>query len=99
MSLKRTDFANIGETLYTGTLENGLRIVVVPRPGFMKKYAFFAANYGGAVRNFSVDGRRVETPEGVAHFLEHKMFDMPWATRWASSPRAARSRTPTPRTS
>ena len=78
MSLKRTDFANIGETLYTGTLENGLRIVVVPRPGFMKKYAFFAANYGGAVRNFSVDGRRVETPEGVAHFLEHKMFDMPW---------------------
>ena len=44
MSLKRTDFANIGETLYTGTLENGLRIVVVPRPGFMKKYAFFAAN-------------------------------------------------------
>ena len=77
MSLKRTDFANIGETLYTGTLENGLRIVVVPRPGFMKKYAFFAANYGGAVRNFSVDGRRVETPEGVAHFLEHKMFDMP----------------------
>ena len=78
MSLKRTDFANIGETLYTGTLGNGLRIVVVPRPGFMKKYAFFAANYGGAVRNFSVDGRRVETPEGVAHFLEHKMFDMPW---------------------
>ena len=78
MSLKRTDFANIGETLYTGTLENGLRIVVVPRPGFMKKYAFFAANYGGAVRNFSVDGRRVETPEGVAHFLEHEMFDMPW---------------------
>lgn len=78
MSLKRTDFANIGETLYTGTLENGLRIVVVPRPGFMKKYAFFAANYGGAVRNFSVDGRRVETPEGVAHFLEHKLFDMPW---------------------
>lgn len=75
MSLKRTDFANIGETLYTGTLENGLRIVVVPRPGFMKKYAFFAANYGGAVRNFSVDGRRVETPEGVAHFLEHKMFE------------------------
>lgn len=78
MGLKRTDFANIGETLYTGSLENGLRIVVVPRPGFMKKYAFFAANYGGAVRNFSVDGRRVETPEGVAHFLEHKMFDMPW---------------------
>ena len=78
MSLSKAEFPNIGETLYTGTLENGLRIVVVPRPGFMKKYAFFATNYGGVMRDFSALGRRVETPEGVAHFLEHKMFDMPW---------------------
>lgn len=78
MSLSKAEFPNIGETLYNGTLENGLRIVVVPRPGFMKKYAFFATNYGGVMRDFSTLGRRVETPEGVAHFLEHKMFDMPW---------------------
>ena len=48
MSLSKAEFPNIGETLYNGTLENGLRIVVVPRPGFMKKYAFFATNYGGS---------------------------------------------------
>lgn len=78
MSLTRTDFPNIGETMYSGELENGLRLAVVPRPGFLKKYACFATNYGGVTRDFSVDGRKVETPEGVAHFLEHKMFDMPW---------------------
>ncbi len=34
-------------------------------------------NYGGAHRRFTVDGRTVDTPAGVAHFLEHKMFDLP----------------------
>lgn len=80
MSLARTDYPNIDERLYSTVLENGLRVLVVPRPGFLKKYAFFAANYGGAARAFRLDGRRVETPEGVAHFLEHKLFDMPWGS-------------------
>lgn len=78
MSLSVTEYANIGERLYSGRLGNGLRLAVLPRPGFLKKYAFFAANYGGVMRDFSVGGRRVASPEGVAHFLEHKMFDMPW---------------------
>ena len=78
MSLTRTDYPNIGETLFSGTLANGLRAAVLPRPGFLKKYAFFAANYGGVMRDFSIGGRRVASPEGVAHFLEHKLFDMPW---------------------
>ena len=65
MSLARTDYPNIDERLYSTVLENGLRVLVVPRPGFLKKYAFFAANYGGAARAFRLDGRRVETPEGV----------------------------------
>lgn len=47
MSLARTDYPNIDERLYSTVLENGLRVLVVPRPGFLKKYAFFAANYGG----------------------------------------------------
>ena len=44
MSLARTDYPNIDERLYSTELENGLRVLVVPRPGFLKKYAFFAAN-------------------------------------------------------
>lgn len=70
-------YDRIGETLLTGVLPNGLSIRVLPKPGFGRSFAFFATRYGGAMRRFALDGRRVETPAGVAHFLEHKMFDMP----------------------
>ena len=52
MGLLRTEYGNIGETLYSGTLGNGLRVCVLPRPGFLKKYAFFATSYGWAMRSF-----------------------------------------------
>lgn len=74
--LKR-EFKNIGETLYTSTLKNGLRICVVPKPGYNSFFAVFATNYGGAHRSFTLDGEYIDTPAGVAHFLEHKLFDMP----------------------
>ena len=70
-------YSAIGETLYSETLPNGLRLRVVPKPGFCSRYAVFAANYGGAHRRFFLDGQPVETPAGVAHYLEHKMFDLP----------------------
>lgn len=75
--MKRLDFPNIAERLYTAVLPNGLRLQVVPKPGFSACYAVFATNYGGAHRRFEIDGRQVDTPAGVAHFLEHKMFDLP----------------------
>ena len=75
--MKQTDFSAIGETLYTSVLPNGLPLYVIPKPGYRKTYAAFAANYGGADRNFTLNGIPVETPAGVAHYLEHKMFDTP----------------------
>ena len=77
MTMHSREYPGVGDTLWSGKLDNGLSIYVVPRPGFQKKTAFAAVNYGGAMRNFTLDGRRVETPAGVAHFLEHKMFDLP----------------------
>ena len=77
MTMHSHEYPGVGDTLWSGKLDNGLSIYVVPRPGFQKKTAFAAVNYGGAMRNFTLDGRRVETPAGVAHFLEHKMFDLP----------------------
>ncbi|NLO47133.1 MAG: insulinase family protein [Clostridiales bacterium] len=65
----------MGETVYSETLENGLCCIVVPKKGFSKSYAFFAVNYGGCDRRFALDGYWIDTPAGVAHFLEHKMFD------------------------
>ena len=70
-------YPGIDETLFFATLPNGLRLRVVPKAGFNSFYAVFATDYGGAHRRFRLDGRTVDTPAGVAHFLEHKMFDLP----------------------
>ena len=75
--MRSIEYPDIGETLYEDRLENGLRIFVVPKPGFSTSFAGFAVDYGGAYRDFTADGKEVHTPAGIAHFLEHKMFDMP----------------------
>ena len=75
--MKLKNYEKIGETLYTGELPNGLKINVAVKPGFRLNYAVFATNYGGAHRRFRLNGKWHDTPAGVAHFLEHKMFDMP----------------------
>lgn len=75
--MEKKTFDNLGETLFTETLANGLQISIVPRTNFNKSYAAFATNYGGADRRFKLAGEWIDTPAGVAHFLEHKMFDMP----------------------
>jgi len=75
MEQKRYD--KLDETVFHGVLPNGLHIYVDVRPEFTKKYAFFASNYGGKDVSFTHEGRQQLTPTGVAHFLEHKMFDMP----------------------
>lgn len=75
--MKRTDYPALGMAAYTSTLPNGLSVCVVPKPGWRKCRASFVTSYGGADRRFVLDGRRYDTPAGVAHYLEHKMFDMP----------------------
>ncbi len=75
MDIKRYD--NIKETLFLATLPNGLEIRVIPRPGYSRAFAAFGTNYGGADRRFRLREQFIDTPAGVAHFLEHKMFDMP----------------------
>jgi predicted Zn-dependent peptidase len=68
-------YERIGESVYQETLPNGLQIFVVPKPGYTKKYAFFATRYGGMDTRFQLDGAWLDTPAGIAHYLEHKMFD------------------------
>ena len=65
----------IGETLLYETMENGLGVYVFPKEEFQKNFALFATNYGGMDTTFQWEGKWVDTPMGVAHFLEHKMFD------------------------
>jgi predicted Zn-dependent peptidase len=75
--MERKDYPQIGETLFSETLPNGLRLRVIPKPGFRSRYAVLAVNYGGVHRRFRLDGELIDTPAGVAHYLEHKMFDLP----------------------
>lgn len=77
MIMQAHEYPLSGDTLWSGRLGCGLPIYVVPRPGFTKKHALLAVNYGGAMRDFDLGGERISTPAGVAHFLEHKMFDLP----------------------
>ena len=69
------EYPRIGEKMHHLVLENGLHVYVIPKPEFQKSYAFFATNYGGMDMRFHLDGQWHDTPAGVAHYLEHKMFD------------------------
>ena len=73
--MKNKGYDLIREQVYSERLENGLSVFVIPKRGYNKSYAFFATDYGGADRRFKLGGRWIDTPMGVAHFLEHKMFD------------------------
>ena len=73
--MKPVFYESLGETVYRETLPNGLELRVVPKPDHVKKYAFFATRYGGMDTRFQLGGRWLDTPAGIAHYLEHKMFD------------------------
>ena len=73
--MEKLKFAMVGESMYHEKLENGLNVFVFPKPEFQKGYAFFATNYGGMDMRFRLSGAWQDTPAGIAHYLEHKMFD------------------------
>ena len=75
--MNRIEYKELDEVLYTEKLENGLTVLVLPRKGFTKKLAYFMTDYGSVHTHFSLDGVEYTAPAGVAHYLEHKLFDMP----------------------
>ncbi|AOT72954.1 zinc protease [Geosporobacter ferrireducens] len=58
-------------------LSNGLKIYYMPKKGYTKQYAIFATKYGSIDSKFRVESQEkpIEVPEGIAHFLEHKLFE------------------------
>ncbi len=65
------------EKIYIQKLDNGLEIFILPKKGYTKKYAIFGTRYGSMDNKFIVPGEKetTEVPEGIAHFLEHKLFE------------------------
>lgn len=78
MKFNKVENKAIGETLYFGTHESGLGIFVVPKKNFSKKYAIIGAKIGSVDNTFIPNGEneQITVPDGIAHFLEHKMFEM-----------------------
>ncbi|MDO4269839.1 MAG: pitrilysin family protein [Eubacteriales bacterium] len=70
-------YSALRESMETRTLSSGLRVCCLPKEGFSKTFAVLATDYGSVDASFTLDGRRYDTPAGVAHFLEHKMFENP----------------------
>ena len=75
--MTRIDYPELDETLYQEILPNGLTVCVVPRKGFTKRLAYFVTDYGSIHTTYMLDGEKQTAPAGVAHYLEHKMFDLP----------------------
>lgn len=66
----------VGEKYYYKKHKSGLDIYVYPKE-FGTSYAAFATKFGSCESEFVTDGKKVTLPDGVAHFLEHKMFENP----------------------
>ena len=75
--MNKIEYPRLGESVCKTVLPNGLTVEVVPRPGFTKKLAYFVTDFGSIHTHFELEGKEYTVPAGVAHFLEHKMFDMP----------------------
>lgn len=75
--METIEFQQLDETLYYKQLNNGLDVYILPKKGFSKTFVTFTTKYGSIDRTFVPIGETepVTVPDGIAHFLEHKMFE------------------------
>lgn len=72
------ELAFIDEKIHETEIQT-LKIYYIPKKGFTKSYAILTTDFGSKDVAFSIDGGETykKYPEGIAHFLEHKVFEMP----------------------
>ncbi len=70
-------FECLNEKIYSEKLDNGLQVILIPKKGGIKKYAAYATHFGSLNYEFKSieDSENVVVPDGIAHFLEHKLFE------------------------
>ncbi|BCB03421.1 EF-P 5-aminopentanol modification-associated protein YfmH [Bacillus sp. KH172YL63] len=75
--MKKISFDQLQENLYYEKMSNGLDVYILPKKGFNKTYATFTTKYGSIDNHFvPLDEEEfVKVPDGIAHFLEHKLFE------------------------
>lgn len=77
MKFERLDSKALREAIVYGVHESGLRVYIVPKKGFCKYYAIYGTEYGSLdeILKNPQTGEETKIPDGVAHFLEHKLFE------------------------
>ncbi|MFS0782232.1 EF-P 5-aminopentanol modification-associated protein YfmH [Bacillus sp. 1P06AnD] len=75
--MKEIAYPQIDENLFYEKQENGLDVYILPKKGFNKTYATFTTKYGSVDNWFKPLGQDSvkKVPDGIAHFLEHKLFE------------------------
>ena len=75
--MHKKEYPQINEVLYTEQLENGLTVYLLPKNDYNKTYGLFTTDYGSIDNRFIPLGEQkiTKVPDGIAHFLEHKMFE------------------------
>ncbi len=75
--MKKNRLEKLDLDLYSEVLDNGLQVYIVPKDNVNGIYATFTTKFGSAVKEFSKSRSKemIKVPLGVAHFLEHKMFE------------------------
>lgn len=76
--MKTINYNTLKETLYFEEMDNGLKVYLLPKKGFSKTYGLFSTKFGSVDTSFVPLGEDdvIRVPDGVAHFLEHKMFEL-----------------------
>ena len=80
--MKKIECTKIKEEAYIENLENGMKVIIIPKHNLDKKYIIWGTHFGSIDNRFIMPktGEEVFIPDGVAHFLEHKMFEQPDGT-------------------
>jgi len=80
--MKIIESSKIKERAYIEKLENGMTIIIIPKQNTKKKYVIWGTHFGSIDNRFIIPQTEEEVfiPDGVAHFLEHKMFEQPNGT-------------------
>lgn len=73
--MKILDNTFLGETLYYKRGASGLDIYILPKKGYARKHGYFVTRYGSIHNEFLMQDKHFKMPLGIAHFLEHKIFE------------------------
>jgi len=77
--LTRHEAPILQQAVWSGRHPSGCEVYAVHTPGLRRTYGLFAARYGSIASSFADPdtGQRIDVPDGVAHFLEHRLFEQP----------------------